>query len=324
MNPQGSALSLATGAQRPVCSVALSYEHEDPNFSKTIAGLRLEGEAIELGRAVYDGKVEQDAVVRVPLATSNRHGLIAGATGTGKTRTLQLIAEQLSAAGVPVVAADMKGDLSGIAQPGEAGSPAEKRAAELGQDWTPTGFPVEYLSLGGIGPGVPVRATVSDFGPLLLAKILEANETQEQSLSLVFRYADEQGLAILDSPTPCAAPFSTPRGKEPKRGGASPRETASSTTLSIGRGGNEFFGRPQSRSQTVCDCAEVAASLLFQLPAVQTSRSSFRRRMMWISRSSRAASGVGTYQAEGVFFSTRPSIFAAPRTPFSTRRQTVR
>ncbi|HEX2293283.1 MAG TPA: helicase HerA-like domain-containing protein, partial [Gaiellaceae bacterium] len=169
------------------------------DFRQTIAdAYAFEGESIELGRAVHEGKVEQEAVVRLPLSTSNRHGLIAGATGTGKTRTLQLLAEQLSAAGVPVVAADMKGDLSGIGEAGEPGSPAQKRAEELGQEWTPTGFPVEYLSLGGIGPGVPVCATVSDFGPLLLAKVLEANETQEQSLSLVFRYADEQGLPVLD------------------------------------------------------------------------------------------------------------------------------
>src|SRR5688500_662073 len=104
-------------------------------FGKTIGdAYRFEGDSIELGRGVHDGAVVPEAVVRLPLATSNRHGLIAGATGTGKTRTLQLIAEQLSTAGVPVVAADMKGDVSGIAQPGEAGGPAEKRATELGQN----------------------------------------------------------------------------------------------------------------------------------------------------------------------------------------------
>src|SRR5215210_5406504 len=169
------------------------------DFAKEIAeAYAFEGEALDLGRGVHDGKLATDAVVRLPLATSNRHGLIAGATGTGKTRTLQLLAEQLSGAGVPVVAADIKGDLSGVAEPGETNGPAEKRAAELGQDRAPAGFPTEYLSIGGIGPGVPVRAAVSDFGPLLLAKILEANETQEQSLSLVFRYADEQGLPIVD------------------------------------------------------------------------------------------------------------------------------
>ena len=139
-----------------------------------------------------------EAGVRVPLRMMNRHGLIAGATGTGKTRTLQVIAEQLSAAGVAVFAADVKGDVSGIALPGSDDGPAKKRARELGIEWAPAGFPVEYLSLGGIGPGVPVRATVSDFGPLLLAKVLGSNQTQEQSLTLVFHYADQKGLPLLD------------------------------------------------------------------------------------------------------------------------------
>src|ERR671911_1837832 len=128
-------------------------------FGKTIGdAYAFEGEWLDLGRGVHDGKVVEEAAIRLPLATSNRHGLIAGATGTGKTRTLQLIAEELSAAGVPVVAADMKGDVSGIAQPGEKGGPAEKRAAELGQEWEPTGFPTEYFSIGGVGPGGPRRA----------------------------------------------------------------------------------------------------------------------------------------------------------------------
>ncbi len=139
-----------------------------------------------------------EAGVRVPLRMMNRHGLIAGATGTGKTRTLQVIAEQLSAAGVAVFAADVKGDVSGIALPGSDDGPAKKRAGELGIEWAPAGYPVEYLSLGGIGPGVPVRATVSDFGPLLLAKVLGSNQTQEQSLTLVFHYADQKGLPLLD------------------------------------------------------------------------------------------------------------------------------
>ncbi len=134
----------------------------------------------------------------MPLRMMNRHGLIAGATGTGKTITLQTIAEQLSAAGVAVFAADVKGDLSGISAPGSRRRPGQKRMGELGLAFEPKGYPVEFLSLGGIGPGVPVRATVSDFGPQLLAKVLESNETQEQSLQLVFHYADQMGLPLLD------------------------------------------------------------------------------------------------------------------------------
>ncbi|HSD79498.1 MAG TPA: helicase HerA-like domain-containing protein, partial [Solirubrobacteraceae bacterium] len=154
----------------------------------------VDGPAIDLGRGVHDGRLHRDAVVRIPLAMMNRHGLVAGATGTGKTKTLQGIAEQLSAAGVPVFVADMKGDLSGLAAPAEAGGAAERRCADLGVPFAPAAFPVEFLALGGIGPGVPVRTTVSDFGPQLLAKVLQANETQEQSLALVFHYADERGL----------------------------------------------------------------------------------------------------------------------------------
>jgi uncharacterized protein len=157
------------------------------DFAATIsAGYAVEGPAIDLGRGMHEGKLVADAVVRVPLRMMNRHGLVAGATGTGKTITLQTLAEQLSASGVAVFAADVKGDVSGLGVPAEPGGPAEKRMTELGLAFEPTAFPVEYLSLGGIGPGVPVRATVSDFGPQLLAKVLDANETQEQSLALVF------------------------------------------------------------------------------------------------------------------------------------------
>src|SRR3954449_8537429 len=169
------------------------------DFGSAIAkAYSFEGPALDLGRGVHDGAVVGEAVVRVPLSMVNRHGLIAGATGTGKTKTLQGLAEQLSDAGVSVFVADMKGDLSGLSTPGAADGPAPKRDAELGIGYTPTGFPVEYLALGGIGPGAPVRATVSDFGPQLLGKVLDSNETQEQSLGLVFRYADTKQLPLLD------------------------------------------------------------------------------------------------------------------------------
>jgi DNA helicase HerA-like ATPase len=140
------------------------------DFGAAIAkAYAFEGPALDLGRGVHDGKVVPEAIVRVPVSMVNRHGLIAGATGTGKTKTLQLMAEQLSAAGVPVVVADVKGDLSGLAQPGVASDRITQRAASTGDTWTPTGFPVESLSLGGIGPGVPVRATMTQFGPVLLS-----------------------------------------------------------------------------------------------------------------------------------------------------------
>ena len=261
-------------------------------FGKTIAdAYAVEGEALDLGRGVHDGKLDTDAVVQLPLATMNRHGLIAGATGTGKTRTLQLIAEQLSAAGVPVVAADMKGDLSGIAEPGDPGGPAGKRAKELGQNFTPTGFPAEYLALGGIGPGVPVRATVSDFGPLLLAKVLDANETQEQSLSLVFRYADEKGLPIVDLADLRAllSFFDSKEGKEELKGlGGVSSSTIGVLLRSVTQvedgGGKEFFGEPQldiaDLLRTDSDGRGVISSL--ELPAVQDKPKLFSTVLMWL------------------------------------------
>ncbi|MGV0736853.1 helicase HerA-like domain-containing protein [Mycobacterium syngnathidarum] len=162
------------------------------------AGYAVEGQALELGTVVVDGAVDPAAQVRIPLATVNRHGLIAGATGTGKTKTLQVIAEQLSAAGVPVVMADVKGDLSGLSAPGATGEKIDQRAKDTGDTWTPTTFPVEFLSLGTEGIGVPVRATITSFGPILLSKVLGLNTTQESTLGLIFHWADQKGLPLLD------------------------------------------------------------------------------------------------------------------------------
>src|SRR3954471_16620365 len=125
------------------------------------AGYDFPGPALQLGSVVHDGRPQPAAQVRVPLSMMNRHGLIAGATGTGKTKTLQVLAEQLSAQGVPVVLADVKGDLSGLARPGVPGDRITARAADTADDWTPTGYPVEYLALGGLGTGVPLRATIT-------------------------------------------------------------------------------------------------------------------------------------------------------------------
>jgi DNA helicase HerA-like ATPase len=155
--------------------------------------------ALTLGAPIHQGECLPDPLVALPLAMLNRHGLIAGATGTGKTRTLQLVAEQLSRAGVPVFLADVKGDVSGIAAPGEASPRLQQRAAETGYAWSPAGFPVEFLSLSG-KLGAQVRATVSGFGPLLLSKVLGLNETQTSVLTLVFKYCDDKGLLLLDFP----------------------------------------------------------------------------------------------------------------------------
>ena len=165
-------------------------------------GYGFAGAALELGALVVDvggtPTPRPDAQVRIPLAMLTRHGLVAGATGTGKTKTLQVMAEQLSAHGVPVFVADVKGDLSGVAVPGTASDTLTARTGGIGQDWQAASFPTEFLALGGVGTGVPVRATVTSFGPDLLAKVLDLNDTQTSSLALVFHYADTAGLPLLD------------------------------------------------------------------------------------------------------------------------------
>jgi uncharacterized protein len=182
-----------------VTSREIAVTEDKAADAKRIAeGYAFQGPALEFGTVVLDGAAHPDAHIRVPLATLNRHGLIAGATGTGKTKTLQVLAEQLSAAGVPVVVADVKGDLSGLAQPGASNDKITQRAKDTGDDWSPTGFPVEFLALGGIGTGLPVRSTMTSFGPTLLSKVLGLNDTQESSLGLIFHYADQAGLALLD------------------------------------------------------------------------------------------------------------------------------
>jgi len=152
---------------------------------------------VVLGAVVHDGECQPEPIVGMSLGMLNRHGLIAGATGTGKTKTLQLIAEQLSKAGVPVFLADVKGDLSGIGIAGEPSDKVTQRAKETGCTWAPASFPVEYLSLTG-KKGAQLRATVSSFGPLLLSKVLGLNETQASVLSLVFKYCDDHKLPLID------------------------------------------------------------------------------------------------------------------------------
>lgn len=155
------------------------------------------GSYIYLGAGILDGQVYSEAEVNLSLKMMNRHGLIAGATGTGKTRTLQLLAEQLSDAGVPVFMLDVKGDLSGLNQPGSVNPKIEERAQQLNKSFSPTGFPVEIYSLSG-KMGAQMRATVLEFGPTLLSKILDLNDTQAGVLAVIFKYADDNKLPIID------------------------------------------------------------------------------------------------------------------------------
>ncbi|HEY6567361.1 MAG TPA: helicase HerA-like domain-containing protein [Actinomycetota bacterium] len=166
--------------------------------SEMAQGYAFDEPRLTLGGPMFDGEVDPDTRIVLPLSMVNRHGLVAGATGTGKTKTLQILAGQLSDAGVPVFVADVKGDLTGLSQPGDAGNPAvQERAAQLGLTFAPQAHPVELLSLSG-ALGAQVRATIHSFGPLLLAKVLDLNKTQTSVLSLVFKYCDDQRFPLLD------------------------------------------------------------------------------------------------------------------------------
>ncbi len=161
------------------------------------AGYGIEEPSVVLGAALEGSLVHQEPKIRLPLSMANRHGLVAGATGTGKTTTLRLLTEQLSVQGVPVFVADMKGDLSGLAMGGQPNDRVNGRASDVGWNWKPQSVPVEFVSLSG-ALGVQLRATVSSFGPLLLGKVLSLNDTQTSVLTMVFKYSDDNQLPLLD------------------------------------------------------------------------------------------------------------------------------
>lgn len=160
-------------------------------------GYNCSGEHILLGAALLDGEVQPEAQVKIPLKTLNRHGLIAGATGTGKTKTIQVLSEQLSSMGVPVLMMDIKGDFSGIAAEGEEKSFITERHQKINIPFSPQKFPVELLSLSE-QPGVRLRATVSEFGPVLFSRILDLNDTQAGVVSVIFKYCDDHQMPLLD------------------------------------------------------------------------------------------------------------------------------
>ena len=155
------------------------------------------GEFITLGKAMLDGEVVTEVDVTIPLKTINRHGLIAGATGTGKTKTVQVFVEQLSHAGVPSLVLDIKGDFSGIAVPGTENAIISERYAKTKLPYQAQAFPVELMTISG-EKGIKLRATVTEFGPLLLSKILNLNDTQQSIISIVFKYCDDKGLPLID------------------------------------------------------------------------------------------------------------------------------
>jgi len=253
-------------------------------------GYGFEGQVLEMG-ALVNGDALADVPIRIPIAMMNRHGLVAGATGTGKTKTLQVLAEQLSAAGVPVFAADIKGDLSGIASPGAANPKLLERTAGIGQNWSPAATPTEYYTLGGLGTGIPIRATVSSFGSLLLAKVLGLNDTQESSLGLVFHYADKAGLPLLDLDDLRAVLsfLVSPEGKpELKELGGLSSATAGVILRELitfaDQGADVFFGEPEIDTSLFLrtDAAGKGLVSLLEIPGVQDKPALFSTFLMWL------------------------------------------
>ena len=253
------------------------------------AGYAFDGPALVIG-ALVDGDAVPEAQVRIPLGMLNRHGLVAGATGTGKTKTLQVLAEQLAAQGVPVFAADIKGDLSGIASPGVSNEKLAARSVSIGQEWQPTATPTEYFTLGGLGTGVPIRASVDTFGPLLLSKVLGLNETQESSLSLVFHYAREAKHPLIDlDDLRSVLTYLTGTGKpELKKLGGLSASTAGVILRELiafaDQGADVFFGQPEIVTsdflRTTPDGKGIVS--LLEVPSVQDKPALFSTFLMYL------------------------------------------
>ncbi|WP_404286599.1 helicase HerA-like domain-containing protein [Glutamicibacter arilaitensis] len=255
------------------------------------AGYAFDGACLELGAAIVAGTPAPEAQVRVPLRMLNRHGIIAGATGTGKTVTLQVMAEQLSAQGVPVFLADIKGDLGGLAQQGEPSDKLNARLAGIGHEFTARANPVEFLNLGEGTDGISVRATIDSFGPILLARVLELNETQEECLQLVFHYADQRELPM-DDLKDLKAVFNfllSDEGKQDlERLGGVPAATASvilrGLTILQSQGLDKFFGQPEFDTDDFLRFDEAGNGIIscLELPSLNRQPLLFSTFMMWL------------------------------------------
>jgi DNA helicase HerA-like ATPase len=247
------------------------------------------GSALTLGAPMYATECFAEALVRVPISMTNRHGLIAGATGTGKSKTLQLMAEQLSSAGVPVFLADLKGDLSGLGAPGEANDKVHQRAHDTGWKWSASAYPVEFLSLSG-ARGAQLRASVSSFGPLLLSKVLELNDTQAGVLALVFKFCDDRHLELYD--------FGDLRAVLEHLTGAGAGDLKgyggiSKTTVGVlqrklvtleAQGAPQFFGEPEFDLDDLIQVERDGRGLvsILELSDVQDKQALFSTFMMWM------------------------------------------
>ena len=254
-------------------------------------GYTFEQPSIDLGVLSDGGEPVPDARIRIPLAMLSRHGLVAGATGTGKTITLQLLAESCSAAGIPVFAADIKGDLSGLAEAGEGSPKLAERTARNGQDWRPAAAPTQFFALGGQGSGTPLRSTISAFGPLLLAKVLGLNETQESTLGLLFSYADRAGLPLVDlvDLSELLKYLTGDAGKaELKDIGGVSTATAGVILRAIvnlsAQGGDVFFGEPEFDTADLLrtDASGAGIVSVLELPNLQDRPALFSTFLMWL------------------------------------------
>ncbi len=257
------------------------------------AGYAFEGSVLEIGALVEDDPIP-DARVRIPFGMLNRHGLIAGATGTGKTKTLQVLAEQIAAGGVPVFAADIKGDLSGLSVPGTSSEKLLERCESIGQPWEAAASAAEFFALGSRGTGIPIRATVESFGSLLLSKVLGLNETQETSLALVFHYAKKNDLPLItiEDLRATIAYLTSDAGKsELKDLGGLSKATAGVILRELiafaDQGGDEFFGHPQfdinDLLRTTTDGRGIVS--LLEVPGVADQPALFSTFLMYLLRS---------------------------------------
>ena len=281
----------AEGTQQPSSEAGRTGGPGQARADAIGQGYAFEGAALELGALMLDATTQTGTHIRIPLAMLNRHGLVAGATGTGKTKTLQLMAEQLSAQGVPVFAADIKGDLSGLSTPGPANDKVQARAASVGQTWQATGFPVDYYAIGGQGTGIPVRVTMTAFGPVLLSKVLGLNETQESSLGLVFHYADKAGLPLIDLADLRAVVhhLTSEEGKaDLKELGGLSGATAGVILRELvafeDQGADAFFGEPEMEASDFLRTAPDGRGVisLMELPGLQDRPAVFSTFLMWL------------------------------------------
>ena len=274
-------------------NVASASEGELQGYAEQVrAGYSFTAPSMRLGAFLDRDTPVPGAPVAIPLGLMNRHCLVAGATGTGKTRTLQLMAERLSEAGVPVFVTDIKGDLTGLAQAGSSSEKLLARCASIGQNWEGKAFPTELLTLGGRGEGVPIRTTITEFGPLLLSRVLGLNDTQSSALQLIFHWADGQNLALIDLKDLRAVIdylTNNDEGKEELKGigGVSPatagvilRELAALEAS----GGDVFFGEPAFNiadlMRVSMDGRGVISSL--ELPDLGSQGALFSTFLMWL------------------------------------------